>query len=73
MVQEKLREIEFEICKQYGVTVADIYDKLDTSDTNKKNDYTFDNLAGNGLPGNVSCTFCKVMVVAFVPLGQILF
>ena len=50
-VQEKLREIEFEICKQYGVTVADIYDKLDTSDTNKKNDYTFDNLAGNGLPG----------------------
>lgn len=53
-VQEKLRELELAICGKYGVAVADIYGltDLDTNDVNKKNDYTFDSLAGNGLPGN---------------------
>ena len=34
--------------------MADIYEdtELDTNDVNKKNDYTFDSLAGNGLPGS---------------------
>ncbi len=53
-VQEKLRELELKICAKYGVAVADIYEdtELDTNDVNKKNDYTFDSLAGNGLPGS---------------------
>lgn len=53
-VQEKLRAIELAVCEKYGVAVADVYGKtdLDTNDVNKKNDYTFDSLAANGLPGN---------------------
>ena len=53
-VQEKLRTIELAVCEKYGVAVADVYGKtdLDTNDVNKKNDYTFDGLAANGLPGN---------------------
>ncbi len=51
-VQEKLREIEFEVCGKYQVAVADVYEKLDTNDVNKKNDYTFDGLGTNGLPAN---------------------
>lgn len=53
-VQEKLRTIELAVCEKYGVAVADVYGKtdLDTNDVNKKNDYTFDSLAENGLPGN---------------------
>lgn len=51
-VQEKLREIEFKVCEKYQVAVADVYEKLDTSDVNKKNDYTFDGLGSNGLPAN---------------------
>ena len=38
-VQEKLREIEFEICKQYGVTVADIYDCLLYTSSDHSLDY----------------------------------
>ena len=51
-VQEKLRAIELAVCEKYGVAVADVYEKLDTNDVNKKNDYTFNSLAANGLPGN---------------------
>lgn len=53
-VQEKLRAIELAICRKYGVAVADVYGQtdLDTNDVNKKNDYTFDSLGANGLPGN---------------------
>lgn len=53
-VQAELRKLELQICGKYGVAVADVYGQtdLDTNDVNKKNDYTFDNLAGNGLPGN---------------------
>ena len=40
--------------KNTAVAVADVYGgtDLDTNDVNKKNDYTFDSLAANGLPGN---------------------
>ena len=41
--------------RKYGVTFfADVYGQtdLDTNDVNKKNDYTFDSLGANGLPGN---------------------
>lgn len=51
-VQEKLRAIELAVCAKYGVAVADVYGKLDTNDVNKKNDYTFDSIAANGLPGS---------------------
>ena len=53
-VQEKLRAVELAACEKYGVAVADVYGgtDLDTNDVNKKNDYTFDSLAANGLPGN---------------------
>ena len=53
-VQEKLRAIELAICRKYGVAVANVYGQtdLDTNDVNKKNDYTFDSLGANGLPGN---------------------
>ena len=53
-VQEKLRAVELAVCEKYGVAVADVYGgtDLDTNDVNKKNGYTFDSLAANGLPGN---------------------
>lgn len=52
-VQEKLHELELEICEKEVVTVANVYDKavFDTNDVNQKNQYTFDSLSGNGLPG----------------------
>ena len=52
-VQEKLHELELQICRKWDVTVADLYKKssLDTNDTTQKNTYTFNNTGTNGLPG----------------------
>ena len=38
-VQEKLHELELQICRKWDVTVADLYKKssLDTNDTTQKN------------------------------------
>lgn len=52
-VQEKLRELELQICAKWEIAVADVYGdtKLDTSDDAQRKSYTFNDLAGNGLPG----------------------
>lgn len=52
-VQEKLHELELAICRDMGITVANLYDdtQLDTSDDAMKDKYSFDTLI-NGLPAS---------------------
>lgn len=52
-VQEKMHEIEMQICEKWDIAVANVYEdaELDTNDVNQKNAYTFDGVASNGLPG----------------------
>ena len=52
-IQEKLHELELQICRKWDVKVADVYQEgsLDTNDTTQKNLYAFDSLGADGLPG----------------------
>lgn len=72
-VQDKLHEMEIQICQKWEIAVADLYEKaaLDTNDINQKNNYTFDSLGSNGLPGiNGSGTHPNLAAIEefYVPL-----
>ena len=65
-IQEKLHELEMQICKKWNITVVNLYEDaaLDTNDVNQKNHYTFDNLGSNGLPsGNGSGTHPNLLAI----------
>lgn len=72
-IQNTMHDLEMQICRKWGITVANIYEDaaLDTNDTNQKNNYTFDNCGSNGLPGiNGSGTHPNLAAIEefYVPL-----
>ena len=52
-IQARLYELDMQICRKWGIAVADVYRDaaLDTCDILQKNRYTFDQLDETGLPG----------------------